>query len=130
MGKEKKIEEEKLYRMSYYYEEFKKPMFCPYCGSKMIFDYYVFYEGCTREWICTTCGLRIEDSAYITKEELRRKRRAWRRYLKKELEELRRKLARVEKAYSSYGKYMSPEEKREILGELLEETNEGTATED
>ena len=130
MDKKKKVDEEKLYRMSYYYEKFKKPMFCPYCGSKMIFDYYVYYEGCTREWICPVCGLTVRDSAYITKEELRKKRRSWRRYLKKQLEELRRKLARVERAYSSYGKFMSPEEKREILGELLEETNKGTATEE
>jgi len=130
MGEKKKIDEEKLYRMSYYYEKFKKPMFCPYCGSKMIFDYYVFYEGCSREWICPVCGLRIGDSYHITKEKLKAKRRQWRRYLKRERDQLRKRLARIEEALSSYGKFMSPEEKREILGELLEETNEGTTTED
>jgi len=118
--------EEELYKMSSYYKRFKRPMTCPYCGSEMIFHHQTFYEGSIQEWICPICGLIMDDSSNISKERLREARRSWRKYLKRMLVKTREELERIEKAYSSYGKFMSPEEKREILGELLEESNEGT----
>ncbi len=121
MGEREKVERKFNHNISFYYRKAKEPLRCPYCGSTMAFSYHVYYEGCTREWICPTCGLSMPDSYPISEETRAAKRKAWREYLRKELETLRGALKRVERAYFSYGKFMSPEERREILGDILEE---------
>lgn len=101
----------------------KKPLRCPYCGGRMKFANPKFYEYSPERdwfWFCPECGLKLPNKNKFTKKELDRARKGYRRSLSRDMKEAKEWFERVKKLYNSFGRYFTPEEKRNSLIEAIE----------
>lgn len=101
----------------------EKPIRCPYCGKEMDFATPHFYESHQSDyyWFCIDCGLRLGNKWDFSKEDLDRARKRWRKHLQTEMNVSKSTYERLKKLYNAYGRYYTPEEKRDLLIESIEE---------
>jgi len=101
------------------------PLRCPYCGSKMSFKVFSSYQAHSSDWywLCPLCFLRLPNKADFNEEELTKARKKWRKKLKEKIKKLEAELSLYLKLYKCYGKYFTPEEKRDRLIETIEENS-------
>lgn len=99
------------------------PVRCPYCGKEMGFASPIFYEYHTSDWYwyCSECGMKLPNDREFPKDKLDKARKNWRKHLKEEMDEAKGRYQGLKKLYEAYGRYYTPEEKRERLIETIEE---------
>lgn len=100
-----------------------KPLRCPYCGKEMGFATPIFYEYHTSDWYwyCTECNLQIGNVSEVSEKDLDKMRRAYRERLGRDMQESKMRYESLKNLYNAYGKYFTPEEKRDRLIETIEE---------
>jgi len=111
------------YESSKYYQENKKVLTCPFCGSEMYFFAPIYYEYSPRSdwfWECRECGLRLRNDSF-SENFLTQIRKEYKKNLKKELKETEEKRGILKERLSKWGKFMSEKEKVKLLAEKLEE---------
>lgn len=101
----------------------KAPIRCPYCGFTMDFCHWFGYEVRSRGWYwqCPKCFLRLPNLRDFEKKRLDQARRRYRKQLQESMEKAREKYKRLKNLYNQYGRYFTPEEKRNRLIETIEE---------
>ena len=82
-----------------------------------------FYESHQSDyyWFCTECALKLPNRWDFSKEDLDLARKRWRSQLSKDMESHKERYKTLKKLYNAYGRYYTPEEKRDLLIESIEE---------